>query len=149
MTAAIKNASRRRKRMHLVTRGSEAGAAAQTEAESKRSMTRLDVAALVMVRLAGQDFVRPEELLQQDDSRELVRERDRPEGQRASARSSMARVEPEGTADHEAEVAVGAAAAPPGIVRAPGSTAPCLRGRGAHTKSDAGEGGRLALEASA
>jgi uncharacterized protein DUF3467 len=57
-----------------------------------------------MVSLARQDFVGAEELLEQDDSRELVRQRDRPERQKEIGPLPDALVEPARAADHEAEV---------------------------------------------
>jgi hypothetical protein len=63
-----------------------------------------------MVWLAGEDLVRPKELLQQHHTRELVWKRERSERKPLIGPLAHARVEAEGASDHEAEVAPGAAA---------------------------------------
>jgi hypothetical protein len=63
-----------------------------------------------MVWLARQDLVCTEELLEQDDTSELVWKRDRAEGQMGVGAIAHARREAERTADHEAEVLARSAA---------------------------------------
>src|SRR4051794_1020342 len=62
---------------------------------------------LQMVRLVGQDLVRAEELLEQHDLGELVRQRGGPEREAVLARRE---VQPGGPPDDEAQVAAGLAA---------------------------------------
>src|SRR5438034_3926820 len=59
------------------------------------------IASSVVIRLAGQDLVRSIHLLEQDDSRDLVRERDQTQRQ---AMVDLVELEPERSADHEAKV---------------------------------------------
>src|SRR5581483_233943 len=57
--------------------------------------------ASIVIRLAGQDLVRTINLLEQDDARELVGQRDRPERQPVI---DVLELQPERAPDHEAQV---------------------------------------------
>src|SRR5215210_4328573 len=74
---------------------SRSSAAAASPAERSSSMG----VTSVMVGLAGQDLVRAEQLLEQHDARELVRQRHRPEREPVVAALELRSVR---TADHEA-----------------------------------------------
>ena len=112
---------------------SSAAAASTAERRSSIGVTS------VMVGLAGEDLVGAEELLEQHDPRELVRERHRAEREPVVAAVELCAVR---AADHEADVEARPGGDPPASARTPRSRRRC-HGRRAATRTHArGGGGR-------